>query len=190
MWAAAWGMVGLVARALGTLTEGTSARLLNMAGIRVRNAEADTPRVNSGRAAFIGGFLFLSLFGELAFFSGEPLVGLLVKLPAAALVWVYATENSFSKSRRLVHTVLSLFTILWLVPLVVLARTPQAAVKQTVEPTGGWSFLDTSAGPLTQDEVDGPGHSTVAGLERLVALHRGGALTDDEFASAKRRLLG
>lgn len=32
--------------------------------------------------------------------------------------------------------------------------------------------------------------SLVDELERLAALHRGGALTDDEFALAKRRLLG
>lgn len=40
------------------------------------------------------------------------------------------------------------------------------------------------------DAVPEPASGLIASLERLSALHREGALTDDEFASAKRRLLG
>lgn len=40
------------------------------------------------------------------------------------------------------------------------------------------------------DAVPEPASGLIASLERLAVLHREGALTDDEFASAKRRLLG
>jgi len=43
---------------------------------------------------------------------------------------------------------------------------------------------------LSRPEADFTGGDSVERLERLAALHRSGALTDEEFAAAKARLLG
>ncbi|MER7750418.1 SHOCT domain-containing protein [Kitasatospora sp. NPDC097643] len=49
-----------------------------------------------------------------------------------------------------------------------------------------------AAAPLTEDAPAGPaaGDRLLDQLERLAALHRSGALTDEEFARAKQRLIG
>jgi hypothetical protein len=69
--------------------------------------------------------------------------------------------------------------------------TEEAAARLHAEllAAGAEASLGGERGPATAgDDPDAAG--TVALLERLAALHERGALTDDEFAEQKRRLLG
>ena len=50
--------------------------------------------------------------------------------------------------------------------------------------------LQKAASPITQEEIQPTGSALTAALERLVALHSDGKLSDDEFRTAKERLLG
>lgn len=62
-------------------------------------------------------------------------------------------------------------------------KHPERSFSGRARTEGGDAPERTEAGPAPEADTAGQ-------LERLVALHREGALSDEEFAAAKRRVLG
>ena len=60
---------------------------------------------------------------------------------------------------------------------------------EEIVPPEGWGRLDNEPAEAIPVPVPEPGGDIVSRLERLAALHKAGALTDDEFAALKTKLL-
>jgi uncharacterized membrane protein YebE (DUF533 family) len=66
----------------------------------------------------------------------------------------------------------------------------QAQVNEQAEQAYAATQAPAQPAPAPAPAAAAPAGDTTAELERLAQLHQSGALTDDEFAAAKSKLLG
>ncbi|HKE97633.1 MAG TPA: SHOCT domain-containing protein [Actinomycetes bacterium] len=66
----------------------------------------------------------------------------------------------------------------------------RAGRRRAQQDVGDRQATDAQAAPAAVVPPPAPGAGTTAVLERLAGLHRSSALSDEEFAAAKARVLG
>lgn len=85
-----------------------------------------------------------------------------------------------------------LFELMGVIPLWIMFKTvgltpSSTRVRSVLAPPGSKRVIDAMR--ARRDDPAPPGSDVVSELERLATLHRSGALSDEEFQKAKRRLL-